>query len=160
MKSKMTGRDQARCRYPYVVDRKNATAIFEFEKKWPAGCRLEPGAVMVSSVVVANCGVIAAGGNVQEVARGILEKEALDVHAKDIVGASFENDFREPSPLLRNIRSDEQVELSQGERCGVSLMVVPMECDVAESSDLHQSFARVHVARLGQVPRTFGSGLS
>lgn len=67
------------------VDGKNSPVVLEVKQERPAcGC-LQPGAVMIRSVVVADRSVSTTCGYIQKIVEGILEKIALEVDAEGIL---------------------------------------------------------------------------
>ena len=85
----------------------------------------------------------------------ILQKQSLDVHAKDIAVVSFENDFTEEAELFRNVGGNEQVELAQTERVRAALHVTSVEGQIAKAADLQESLG-IHALRFDHL---LGCGL-
>ena len=76
---------------------------------------MKPGAVVISSIVIADRGVKTANPYVQEIAERIGEQQAFDIHAKRIVPPRFENNFTEELELFRDVRGDKEIELPETE---------------------------------------------
>src|SRR5205807_783434 len=68
-----------------VVDGQRTSLVFEVKKEGPAGGRLEPGAVVIGGVVVADRGMVSAYGEIDIVAGRIFEEHARHIHTDRIL---------------------------------------------------------------------------
>ena len=99
--------------------------------------------------------MIPARRHVEVVIRGKLQEIALEIHAENVVISRFKNDLAKKLELLRDIGSDEEVELSEGKRRCVASVGVAMQRYVAKPPDVEQSLGHIHSFRL----RMFGGRL-
>src|ERR1700731_3841295 len=106
MKSHGAGRNAPEYGRPHVMDWKRSSLVFEVEQEGASRRGLEPGAVMVGRVVVADRGVIPPYRNVQIVVLGVLQLHALKIHAEIVELIGFKDDFAEELEAFREFRSD------------------------------------------------------
>src|SRR6267378_3734391 len=146
---------------PHVMDGKRSSLVFEVEQEGASRGRLEPGAVVIGRVVVADRGVIPPYRNVQIVVLGVLQLHAFKIHAEIIELVGFKDDLAEKLETFREVRSDEQIYLPNGEGTreasislalgGVVDVVVAVKGDVAESPYAQEGPVQVHSLRLGRL---------
>ena len=120
-----------------VVRRDDAAAILEIEHGRTAHGGLEPGAVMIRGVVVADRRVVAADVHVEVIVQVHLEQQAFDLDAEVVfLAAGLDHGLAEHAHLFGKLRGDEDVKLTERERVVVSLHVVRMIRHVAEAVEL------------------------
>src|SRR6266566_6061377 len=143
------------------MDRKGASLVFELEEEGASRGSLEPGAVVIGRVVVADRGVIPAYRYVQIVVLGVLQQHTLNIHTEIVELVGFKDDLAEELEAFREVRSDEQIYLANGEgtrEASVSLalgrivdVVVPVKGDITVSPYAQERPVQVHSLRLDRL---------
>src|SRR6202171_5846340 len=157
MQSEAPGGYQPESRRTYCVNGQNSSAVLELKQERSSRSRLKPSAVVIGRVVIANRGMEPAGRHIQVIVVGILDKITFDIYAEsvdltssysvNVVRSSFEDNLTEEFEFFRDIRRDEQVELSQGEGGRVAFSGVTVKSDIAEAPEAQESLAKGHSLR-------------
>src|SRR5579864_1505923 len=103
--------------YSDVMDGQDSALIFKGKQQRTSGRGLQPGAVVVRGVVVADGGVVATGREAEVVVVGIREQVTFYVDAEgvgsasglavDVVGPGFEDNFAKELEFVGDVGGDE-----------------------------------------------------
>src|SRR6266436_5848582 len=143
------------------MDRKGSSLVFEFEEEGASRGGLEPGAMVIGRVVVADRCMKPAHRYVQIVVLGVLQQHALKIDTEIVELVGFKDDLAEELEAFREVRSYEQIYLPNCEgtwEASVSLalggivdVVVAVKGDVAETPYAQEGLVHVHSLRLGRL---------
>ena len=120
-----------------IVDRQDAALILERKQHRPPHCRLEPGAVMVGRVVVAQVGMKAADDQFEMVVREILQLKAFDFEGHLVEFVGFDHHFCQHTQRVPKAAGYEQIELTESKRGRRGTVVNRAKLDVAEAAQLN-----------------------
>src|SRR2546430_1853197 len=161
VQAEMAGGDQTRRRRTHSMNRQNSSAVLELKEKGAARRCLEPSAMVIGGVVVADRGMISANSELEKITVGVLNHHAFDIHtegiifspcfAENVVWPTFKDNFAEELKFFRDVRSDEQVELAKAEGGRIVPLVIPVKGDIAETAHAQQCLAGIHPLRHGVV---------